>query len=647
MLLHQFLRLAVLILVFNGLSGTVFAQRTTLTGRVIDEQGKPLPLANVYINGTTQGTTTDNDGGYTLTLPLGTVEVIGSFLGYQTARQTLRIDRPQPRSFSFRLKPDNRMLGSVSVRAKSKDRTWARHYSQFRRQLLGNLFGNQCEIVNSYALSFSEESGHLKASTTEPLIIENRALGYRLFYDLQHFDGSFVAVYYGGTSRFEELPADSEQQAERYRRNRARAYAGSLRQLLASLVNGTYEQNDFLVYTEDITRPIALFDKVPLLSAAVRTTKRLTPVNPDSLIRRGKLPFERNLVTNRPLIVFYTRAVSSFSPYRDARYAYSQLTFPMGWMQFTADGWVTLPNRMEAQGSLAQDRLSTLLPADWKPDGSDAPGGNGTPTLVMQGKLMPADARLERISTEFGKTFANLPPALFVQTDKPLYATGDQLWFSTYLLDTPTHRRPVGETAVQVDLLTPAGKLVQHQWIHVVAGRGSGLFRLADSLASGQHRLRGYTDEDNQQKRPAFERSILVYNLLQPPANVSVPAGAKSPTINESVQQDGLTLVADAVSDTNRLQIGISGGNQQPDSAYLLIQSRGQVVGQYKLLLQNGRAQVSLPLLELPAGLLQLRLYDDVARLTNSQLVFIPERIPPVHACCSRPASLATVHANT
>ena len=641
MVRRQWFYFALLLLALTGLNSETFAQNTILSGRVTDEEGKPLPFTNVYLNGTTRGTTTDNNGEYALTIPLGTVEIVASFLGYQTARQTLRLDRPQPRSFSFRLRPDNRVLNSVSVRAKSKDRTWARHYKQFRRQLLGDLFGPQCEIANSFVLSFSEEKGHLKAIATEPLVIENRALGYRLFYDLQQFDGSLRAVYYGGTSWFEEIPADTEQQTERYRRNRARAYAGSIRQLLAGLVNGTHEQNGFLVYAEDINKPIANFNSVPLLSDAIRVTKRLAPVNPDSLIRRGDLPFERNLVTNRPLIVFYTSTTSSFSPYRDARYAYSQLTFPMGWMQFTTDGWITLPNGMEAKGSLAQDRLSTLLPADWKPDADNgtSPARAGSPPLATQGKLLPPDARLERITTNFGKTFANLPPALFVQTDKPLYATGDQLWLSAYLLDTPTHRRPIGETAMQVDLLTPGGKLVQHQWMHVVDGRASGLFRLSDSLASGQYRLRGYTDEDDPLKRPAFERSLLVYNTLRTPAETTILAPAaelRKPTKSDSVQYDGLTLVADAVSDTNRLLIWVDGANRQrTDSAYLLIQSRGQVVGQHKLLLQDGGARVSLPLVGLPTGLLQVQLYDASAQLQTGQLVFIPERILPVRVLLS------------
>jgi len=638
--LRQIVCLALMLIVLNGLSSTAFAQNITLSGRVTDDDGKPLPFANVYLNGTTRGTITDNSGEYTLTIPLGTVEIIASFLGYQTGRQTLRLDRPQPRSFSFRLRADNRVLNSVSVRAKSKDHTWARHFKQFRQQLLGDPFSNQCEITNSFALSFLEEKRHLKATATEPLIIENKALGYRLFYDLQHFDGSVASVYYAGTSRFEEIPADTEQQAERYQRNRARAYAGSLRQLLAGLVNGTYEQADFLVYTEDITKPIANFNNVPLLSDAIRVTKRLAPVNPDSLIRRGKLPFERNLVTNRPLIVFYTNTTSSFSPYRDARYAYSQLTFPMGWMQFTTDGCITWPNSMEAKGSLAEDRLSRLLPADWKPDAdnSTSPAGASSPPLATQGKLLPPDARLERIATNFGKAFANLPPALFVQTDKPLYVTGDQLWFGAYLLDTPTHRRPIGETALQVDLLTPGGKLVQHQWVHVVDGRASGLFRLSDSLASGQYQLRAYTDEDDPQKRPAFERSVLVYNTLQTPAETTPPATVdrQNSTKSDSVPHDGLTLVADAVSDTNRLLIRIGGGDRQrADSAYLLIQSRGQVVEQHKLLLQDGGAQVSLPLFGLPAGLLQLQLYNDAAQLQSSRLVFIPERLPPVRVLLS------------
>jgi hypothetical protein len=491
---------------------------TTLSGQVTDAAtGKPMPFVNVYLNSSTRGTTTNESGHFILTgVPLGSVEVVVSFVGYQTERRTLRLDDTRPRPLNVNLKPGDQTLATVTVRGNPKK--WQQQLRQFKRLLLGEPFGGQCLILNEDVLHFTEDNGHLKATATEPILIENQALGYRLWYDMDYFDGTFQKTFYAGTARFEALKPADERQARRFSRNRMRAYLGSTRHLMASLIDSTYEQEGFLVYQEDLTRPKSIDKTMPTLAAAIEKHKRLIPFRVSDLIKPGKLSFERQLISNRQLVVFYTPVSSSYSPYSDARYAYSQITLPQGSIQLTVDGTITMPKGMEVQGSLADDRLSTMLPADWQPAKEEL--SNTTPTVVQQGKLLPPDQRLGRITTAFTGRFQHLAPVLFTQIDKPFYATGDRLWLSTYLLDAATNRLPIGETALHTDLLTANGQLVQHQWLKVTDGRAVGNFRLSDSLASGVYRLRTYTDEDDAQHRPAFERSIAVYNLVesaQPP----------------------------------------------------------------------------------------------------------------------------------
>lgn len=470
-----------------------------------------MPFANVYLNATTRGTTTNEQGQFSLPrIPLGVVEVVASFVGYQPLRKTFRIESAQPRKVIFRLKPSDHTLATVMVRGNLKK--WQQHLRQFKQQLLGEPFGGQCQIMNTDVLSFTEEEGHLKAVAAEPLIIENLALGYRFWYDLLYFDGTSRKVYYGGTTRFEELKATDQRQVSRFQRNRMRAYTGSTRHLMASLIAGTYEQEGFLVYQENVSVPIVR-TSYNRTSLAASIKGHLLPLDLKTLILPGRLPFERRLVSDKQLIVFYTHALSAYSPYTDAHYAYSQITIPTGEIQLTVDGSITLPEGMEIQGSLADDRLSTMLPADWQPDKSDADPVNDP--VVAQGQLLPADARLGELATAFNERFRMRAPMLFVHTDKPLYGTGDRLWLSAYLVDAATSQRPAGETAIHVDLLTASGKRVQHQWLRATEGRAVGTFRLSDSLASGRYRLRAYTDEDKDQHRPAFERSIAVYNLFQ------------------------------------------------------------------------------------------------------------------------------------
>lgn len=705
-----------------GANQLVLAQMTTtLSGYVVDAAtGKPMPFANVYLNGSTRGTLTDEKGHFSLpNVPLGTVEVVASFLGYQPERRTLRFDDDQPKTINFRLKPSDQVLATVTVRGNLKK--WQRQLRQFKKQLLGEPFGGQCEIINSDVLSFTEENGHLIATATEPLVIENHALGYKLWYDLMHFDGTFQKVYYAGSTRFEELKPNDERQANRFRRNRMRAYLGSTRHLMASLIDSTYEQEGFLVYQENMTAPVARTPAGRItLAGSVSPKGHLMPLTIKNLIRPGRLGFERLLVSPLPLVVFYTPSVSTYSPYTDARYAYTQIRLPNGQMQLTADGTVTLPYGAEIQGSLSDDRLSTMLPADWNPDQTDKSSPTGE-SVITQGKLLPPDARLGRIATAFKEKFQTLAPALFLHIDKPVYATGDRLWLSAYLLDANTNRRPAGETAIQVDLLTSSGRLVQHQWLKVVDGRATGDFRLSDTLSAGTYQVRAYTDEDDGQHRPAFSRQIAVYNLLERPATAradtvkkpldirvlpeggrwvaGIPArlgikavapdglgrkvtgqliddlGAEVARFTTNVlgigslvitpvagrtyhvqaialservpnlvgsatllpaESDGLVFSVDAVSDSSRLWVSVTGTNRPKlDSVYILIQQQGHLVDQRKILLQDGMARVSLSMAMLPAGVNQITLYDAAARPQGERLVFLPEHVMPVRVLFS------------
>ena len=65
-----------------ALSTVVWAQDRTITGKVTSEDGEGLPGVNVLIQGTTQGTTTDVDGNYTLNVPSEATSLIYSFVGY-------------------------------------------------------------------------------------------------------------------------------------------------------------------------------------------------------------------------------------------------------------------------------------------------------------------------------------------------------------------------------------------------------------------------------------------------------------------------------------------------------------------------------------------------------------------------------------
>jgi TonB-linked SusC/RagA family outer membrane protein len=70
-------------------SAYVYAQDRTISGKVTDEAGLPLPQVSVFLKGTTIGGPTDLDGNYRLAVPQTGGVLVFRFLGYATKEETI------------------------------------------------------------------------------------------------------------------------------------------------------------------------------------------------------------------------------------------------------------------------------------------------------------------------------------------------------------------------------------------------------------------------------------------------------------------------------------------------------------------------------------------------------------------------------
>ena len=102
-----------LMLVFLMLSVTAFAQtgsKTTVSGKVVDEQGLPVIGAGVMLEGTTTGVATDINGNYTITVPSNANLSVQS-IGYKTAS----IPVNGRAKIDITLTPDSQLLDEIVV----------------------------------------------------------------------------------------------------------------------------------------------------------------------------------------------------------------------------------------------------------------------------------------------------------------------------------------------------------------------------------------------------------------------------------------------------------------------------------------------------------------------------------------------------
>ena len=77
----KFLLLSLLLII--GFSSQTFAQ--SITGKILNEDGEPIPYANVFVREAQAGTNSDEEGKYFMTLPTGgEYEIVFSSIGYES-----------------------------------------------------------------------------------------------------------------------------------------------------------------------------------------------------------------------------------------------------------------------------------------------------------------------------------------------------------------------------------------------------------------------------------------------------------------------------------------------------------------------------------------------------------------------------------
>lgn len=108
-----------LILLLISLSYVGFSQTGTIEGIVLDKEldNSPLPFANVFVKGTSLGTTTDFDGNFTLNnIPSGTYTIVFSFVGYETlSLDNVAVEPNKFTQLSVSLGPGTNLLDEVVV----------------------------------------------------------------------------------------------------------------------------------------------------------------------------------------------------------------------------------------------------------------------------------------------------------------------------------------------------------------------------------------------------------------------------------------------------------------------------------------------------------------------------------------------------
>jgi hypothetical protein len=250
-IVNRFLICFVCILLFQ--SG--YAQTNLEKGLLLDKlTNQPISGASVFINASGIGTISASDGRFDLSKfiqaqfghPVLTIAV----MGYETATYNLANAKGDVVIY---LNPLVRELETVTVYAAIKN-GWEKYGREFIKSFLSySEFSKLCTIENPEVLKFYYDANQnsLKVIARKPLIIQNKALGYKITYWLESFEHNFSTriLSYSGLTYYEDLirPNKRKAQAARWILNRESAYEGSVMHFIRSVHAGTLASSGFIV----------------------------------------------------------------------------------------------------------------------------------------------------------------------------------------------------------------------------------------------------------------------------------------------------------------------------------------------------------------------------------------------------------------
>ncbi|MBE9602213.1 carboxypeptidase-like regulatory domain-containing protein [Pedobacter sp. MC2016-24] len=238
-----------LVFLFTLFAGIhAYAQASfSITGTVRDQK-ETLPGAGIYLSGYQISTVADINGNFKISnLQPGSYDLLVQMVGYVPFSKSVIISDKSVQ-VDLVLKESTVHLNEVVIHA---DPNRAKYIKQFKEFFIGTTpNAAQCKIVNPQVLNIDYDvtKSTLTIQTDQFLIIENKALGYRLKYMLDNFEYNSRTriIYFSGHPFFEELKSSGETR-KKYIEKREIAYYGSSQHFFRSLYRGNSKEEGFII----------------------------------------------------------------------------------------------------------------------------------------------------------------------------------------------------------------------------------------------------------------------------------------------------------------------------------------------------------------------------------------------------------------
>lgn len=320
----------------------------SIRGTVVDsETNSPFFGANVFLANTTKGAATNQNGTYFISnIAPGNYELIVSMMGYSVETRQVQIRSADTLEIHFQLKIHILSAPEIQVQA-SDAKEWRKNLEKFKRVFLGETRNaSKCELLNPEILDFELKMDTLRLSDNpaEPLKVINHGLGLAADVILLEFfaadKNGFRCVF---KPKFTCLTPTNEKQATAWQRARLKAYRGSLRHFLATLVTSQTTEDGFRI----------MFSDKPVMKR--NFFMRFQPIDYfEPIIFDGLDEFSKILRFWRFLAVDYCGEISTIALQKIQ-------------IEFNKAGYVYDPGEMIILGRWQEMRFAEALPFDYKP----------------------------------------------------------------------------------------------------------------------------------------------------------------------------------------------------------------------------------------------------------------------------------------
>ena len=357
----------------NGLS------EYEIKGRVLNhETGAPLPLAEVFISGTTYGSITDEKGEFELKTSSLPCQLVVSHISYATVN--MMIDKESMSYITIELIPYKHELKEISVEAVN---TRKENLKIFRKAFIGtDEFANTCTILNDSVLSFRWDSMVFSASAHQPVIIDNPKLGYKIKIIIKEFNVVYDPETYKRISKDKKMkpyvgdavyqwlcnfhfipyPPEEKRKQKLLEKTRLKVYYGSRVHFLRALHSGYPEDHGYYITPDFDSAPITGYEDLDTLPDIKIIF--LDPMGkPDKLL----------IYPERSMVIKYFEDYSgrplnlNREDWTDGILHQSEITFTSDKCMVYFNG-TTNDYSLLYKGYFGNQKISTLLPDDFMPE---------------------------------------------------------------------------------------------------------------------------------------------------------------------------------------------------------------------------------------------------------------------------------------